>query len=205
MRAGSVRVRVTLAIMCASGAALQMSTAVGQSVVGPVPDFATDSFDGPQIPPEVRGAWQAQVEGKTFKLKSNFNIEVKFEDGRDGRPHGLVAYFAGDPRRPSSLCRSQLDLASNTDGRLVFTETLNYKSERRAQCPIWDGLAVEQRGGELWIEWQDVGRRSAKVKMQASAVRTSGGAQCRTVGGGGRYGGQVWCRDMEGNWAPQSR
>lgn len=170
---------------------------------GALPEIGFAGSQKPEMPPEILGAWQVRVDGKTFKLKDSYNIEIKFNGARNGMPEALVAYFAGDARRPSSLCRSQLDLISNSDGQLIFKETLNYKSDRSAKCPVWGRLIIDKSDGGILFRWQDAGERKPKTRMEASALRLNGGRECRTVGDGNPSGGQIWCRDSEGNWAPK--
>lgn len=190
--------------LCHMGSLALAQAAIGQSTVSSNTSvFRSKSFSPIEVPEEIVGAWQVQIEGRAFKLKANYNIEIKINGSRGGLPEALVAYFAGDSRRPSFLCRSQLNLVSTEKDRLVFEETLNYKSERRASCPIWDQVAIEPRNGHLWLQWRDVGRRKAKIRMEAGAYRSTGGMECREVGGNGGSRGQVWCRDAEGNWAPK--
>ncbi|MEE4210481.1 MAG: hypothetical protein V2I43_14610 [Parvularcula sp.] len=154
-----------------------------------------------QMPSDLLGAWQLQVDARQFKLRDEFNIEVKFADGSDGLPEGLVAYFAGDSSRPSGLCRSQLDLVSATQDGMIFEETLNYKSGRKIRCPIWGRVSIKRTEGGFLFEWSDEGRRRKKVRMWASAGRLTGGQECRMVGATGTSDGEVWCRDAEGNWS----
>ena len=143
-----------------------------------------------------------QIEGRAFKLRTNYNIEIKINDGRRGLPTALVSYFAGDQRMPSTICRSQLTLISIEGQNLVFEESLNYKGGKDS-CPIWDQVAIERRSGHLWFQWRDAGRRKSSIKMEAGAYRWTGGRECRVVSGDGGPGGQEWCRDAEGNWSPR--
>ncbi len=157
-----------------------------------------------QVPADIVGAWQVQIEGNAFKLKTNYNIEIKINDGRGGLPAAIVSYFAGDASRPSTICRSQLTLVSSEGRNLVFGESLNYKNGKDS-CPIWDQIAIEPRTGHLWLQWRDGGRRKPVIKMEAGAYRWTGGMECRLVSGDGSSSGQEWCRDADGNWSPKRR
>ena len=157
-----------------------------------------------QMPAELVGAWQAQIEGKAFKLRTNYNIEIKINDGRSNLPTAIVSYFAGDASRPTTICRSQLTLVSADIQNFVLGESLNYKGGKDS-CPIWDQVTIEPRSGALWLQWREGGKRKLTVKMEAGAYRFTGGMECRIVSGDGGAGGQEWCRDAEGNWAPRRR
>ncbi len=157
-----------------------------------------------QMPAELVGAWQTQIEGRAFKLRANYNIEIKINDSRSNLPTAIVSYFAGDANRPSTICRSQLMLVSTEGQSFVLGESLNYKGGKDL-CPIWDQVTIEPRSGSLWLQWRDGGRRKPSVKMEAGAYRFTGGMECRLVSGDGGAGGQEWCRDAEGNWSPRRR
>ncbi|AJP71330.1 hypothetical protein [Sphingomonas hengshuiensis] len=183
------------------------SPGFAQTVPTGAPGFAPRANPGPEMPSDLLGAWQVQVDGKAFKLKDSYNIEIKFNGADDGLPEALIAYFAGDARRPSSLCRSQLDLVSSTGGQLVFRETLNYKSGRSVKCPVWGRLVIDKSDGGILLHWLDEGRKP-KTRMEATAlrltaVRLKADRECRAVGDGSESGNQVWCRDAEGNWSPK--
>lgn len=181
---------------------------VAQYTIAPrlstVSAFGPPPFTSVQVPAEMVGAWQVQIEGRAFKLKTNYNVEIKITDGQSSLPTAIVSYFAGDARRPSTICRSQLTLVSAEGQSFVFEESLNYKGGKDS-CPIWDQLAIEIRSGSLWFQWRDAGRRKATIKMEAGAFRPTGGKECRLVSGDGGAGGQEWCRDVEGNWSPSRR
>lgn len=167
--------------------------------------YGVQNNNSSEIPAEFVGAWQAQIEGKGFKLKTNYNIEMKISDGLSGAPEALVSYFAGDVKRPSTICRTQLTLVSREQHSLIFEESRNYRSRKIEEaCPIGNQLAIATRGGEIWVQWRDVGRRKVTVKMEAGAHRSTGGMECRTVGGSDRSGHEVWCRTPEGDWRPKA-
>lgn len=196
---GNLRVVVLSSLLlCAS------QSATGQAIVtAGVPKFNQDAFSRIPIPPEIVGAWQMQIEGKAFKLRNNFNIEIKITNGKNGTPEALVSYFAGNPQRPSSICRSQLSVVSVEAQSLIFQESLNYRAGKDA-CPIWKQVAIEPRQGQLMVRWRDGSNRKNSMKMEALAYRSAGGQICRTVGGKGAYGGQVFCRTSDGDWLPKS-
>ena len=58
--------------------------ALGQAVVPPgsnvVPTFRPNAFSSNEIPAEIIGVWQVQIEGRASKLKTNYNIEFKIND-----------------------------------------------------------------------------------------------------------------------------
>lgn len=205
MKSASNRLLIPCSIACLAMADL----ALGQAVVPPgsnvVPTFRPNAFSSNEIPAEIIGVWQVQIEGRASKLKTNYNIEFKINDGRGSLPVAIVSYFAGDARRPSSLCRSQLTLVKADGQKWVFDESQNYKTPNGPDaCPIWDQIAIEPRTGHLWFQWLD-GKRRLAIKMEAAAYRWTGGMECRKVSGDGRSGGEEWCRDAEGNWAPKRR
>ncbi len=161
-------------------------------------------FSTMQVPTDIVGAWQIQIEGRAFKLQNNYNIEIKVNDRQIGLPEAIVSYFVGDTRRPSTICRSQLTLISVEGQKLVFEESLNYKGGKDS-CPIWDQVAIEKRDGNLWFQWRNAGKRKSAIKMEAGAHLPTSGMECRLVSGDGGFGGQEWCRDAEGNWSPKKR
>ena len=155
------------------------------------------------VPVEVLGAWHADVDRRAFKLKVDYSVEIKINDGGSNMPVAIVSYFAGNADRPSTICRSQLDLVRTEGAVLIFEESLNYKGGKDP-CPVWDQVAIEPKDdGSLWMQWRDARRRSFKSKMEAAAYRSNNALACRIVSGDGRSGGQEWCRDAEGNWAPK--
>lgn len=162
---------------------------------------ASADVSRPAIPSDLLGAWELKVDAKQYKLKDSYSIEMKFADGSDGLPEALVAYFTGDPRRPSGLCRSQLDLVSSTPDILIFDETLNYKSNRSVRCPIWGKVSIGRTSDGFVLQWAGTGSRKQKIRMAANATRLNGGQECRMVGATSSSGGEVWCRDAEGNWS----
>jgi hypothetical protein len=177
--------------------------AANQSL-NPNPAFRPIAPSGDQVPAEFVGAWQVQIGGNASKLKTNYNVEIKINDGRSGLPAAIVSYFAGDASRPSTICRSQLTFESSEGRNLIFRESLNYKGGKDS-CPIWDQIAIEPREGHLWLQWRDGGGRKTTVKMEAGAYRWAGGMECRLVSGDGSSSGQEWCRDADGNWSPKRR
>lgn len=177
---------------------------VASQSLNPIPAFRPMPTSGTQVPAEVVGAWQVQINGNAFKLKTNYNIEIKINDGRSGLPAAIVSYFAGDASRPSTICRSQLTFESSEGQNLVFGESLNYRGGKDP-CPIWDQVAIEPREGHLWLQWRDRGGRKHAIKMEAGAYRWTGGKECRLVSGDGNSSGQEWCRDADGNWSPKRR
>lgn len=155
----------------------------------------------PAVPSDLLGAWELKVDAKPYKLKDSYSIEMKFTDGSDGLPEALVAYFTGDPRRPTGLCRSQLDLVSSTPDMIVFDETLNYKSNSSVRCPVWGRVSIGRSSDGFVLQWAGTGRGKQKIRMAANAARLSGGQECRLVGATSSSSGEVWCRDDEGNWS----
>ena len=205
MKSASNRLLIPCSIACLA----MTDLALGQAVVPPgsnvVPTFRPNAFSSNEIPAEIIGVWQVQIDGRVSKLKTNYNIEFKINDGRGSLPVAIVSYFAGDARRPSTLCRSQLTLVKTDAQKFVFDESQNYKTPNGPDaCPIWGQIAIEPRTGHLWFQWLD-GKRRPAIKMEAGAYRWTGGMECRIVSGDGRSGGEEWCRDAEGNWAPKRR
>ena len=177
---------------------------VANQSLNPIPAFRPMPAPGAQMPAEAVGAWQAQIAGSGFKLKTNYNIEIKINDGRSGLPAAIVSYFAGDASRPSTICRSQLTFETAEGRNFVFRESLNYKGGKDS-CPIWDQVTIEPREGHLWLQWRDQAGRKSTIKMEAGAYRWTGGMECRLVSGDGNSSGQEWCRDADGNWSPKRR
>lgn len=171
-----------------------------------VPDIAALHAQAakPHIPQEITGSWRVTVAKQTSKLKADHTIEIKIGDDRKFMPDAVLSYFVGDSERPSTICRSQLTLFAVEGEELIFQESMNYKGGKDA-CPIWDQVAITPRGGQLWVRWRDGNRRKPTIKIEAAAFRATGGQECRVVSGDGRAGGQEWCRDAEGNWAPKRR
>jgi hypothetical protein len=192
------------ALSCCILGLLSADIALAQSAIVSVPNSMPafrPMLSSGQVPTEIVGAWQVQIEGQAFKLKANYNIEIKFNDGLGNMPAAIVSYFAGDASRPTTICRSQLKLVSTEGASYVFEESLNYKGGKDS-CPIWGRIAVEPRDGSLWFQWRDAAKRKAKIRMEAGAYHPTGGKECRLVSGDGGVGGRKWCRDTEGNWNP---
>lgn len=204
MRSAKTSLLLSCSILCGAVANLALGQAVTPPGSNVVPAFRADAFAPTGIPADLVGVWQVQIEGRPFKLKNNYNIEFKINDGRGRLPAAIVSYFVGDPARPSTICQSQLTLVSTEGAKLVFAESKN-RQGGKDYCPIWDQVAIESRSGQLWFEWRDAGRRKATTKMKAGAYRWTGGMECRLVSGDGGSGGQEWCRDAEGNWSPRRR
>ena len=156
-----------------------------------------------QVPDTALGSWQVVLDAPTHKLKTNYNVEVKIGGFRPGMPEAMVSYFAGNAQRPSTICRSQLRLIAVDGADFVFAESLNHRGGKDP-CPVRQQIVITPEPGKLVMRWRDGGRRP-KVRIQAIAYRASGGMECRLVSGDGGAGGQEWCRDAEGNWAPQRR
>lgn len=158
----------------------------------------------PQIPQGIMGPWRVSIAKQSFKLKADYTIEIKVGDDRKFMPDGVLSYFAGNSDRPSTICRSQLTLVAVAGEDLIFQESLNYKGGKDP-CPIWGQVVITPQGGQLRVRWSDGGRKKSAIKIESSAYRATGGLECRLVSGDGRAGGQEWCRDAEGNWAPKRR
>lgn len=158
----------------------------------------------PQMPQSVMGSWRVNIAKQPFKLKADYVVEIKIGDDRKFMPDAVLSYFAGDIERPSTICRSQLALVGVEGEDLIFQESLNYKGGKDP-CPIWGHVAITPRAGHLLVRWRDGGRKKSAIKIESAAYRATGGLECRLVSGDGRAGGQEWCRDFEGNWAPKRR
>lgn len=152
------------------------------------------------VPPGMEGIWQAEIAGSAFRLKGNYQIEIKLAQARPGMPDGLVTYFIGRPDRPSTICRSQLNLKTRGEQALSFTETLNYRFGKDT-CPIFGDVAVETVEEQLLVRWITPRKRKPKLRMETRAVRISGGLECRLVGENSSLAGKKVCRDADGNWA----
>ena len=182
------------------------NTALGRGAdtlaLTPLAAYRSFTYSPVEIPSEFVGAWQLRIEGPAFKLKTSYNIELKITDGRSGSPEALISYFAGNENRPSTICRTQLNFVSAEGQNWVFNESLNYRAGKDA-CPVWDQISIMARGENLWLQWRDAGRRKVTIKMEGGARRSTGGMECRSVGGSGQSGGQVFCRTPDGDWVPR--
>ncbi len=167
------------------------------------PAFRGAATPALKVPDEAIGSWQVVLDAPTYKLKTNYNVEVKIGGFRPGMPEAVVSYFAGDAQRPSTICRSQLTLIGIEGTDFVFAESLNHRGGKDP-CPIRQQVVIRPQPGSLMMRWRDGGRKP-KVRAQAIAYRATGGMECRLVSGDGGAGGQEWCRDTEGNWAPRRR
>lgn len=198
------RARRLVQLCCAVAAITVAGEADAQSLaMAPIQSARPVIPAAPSLPGSVAGAWQLRMAGRAIKLRADYTIEIKINTG--GRqPIALISYFAGDQRRPSSICRTQLSLLSNEGEAAVFSESLNYRMGKD-RCPIWDQVTIAPRDGGLWVQWRDVAGRKATVKMEGQADRASGGAECRTVGGDGGSGGQLYCRTPDGDWTAKPR
>lgn len=167
------------------------------------PVFRGTAAPALKVPDGAMGSWQVVLDARTYKLKSNYNVELKIGGFRPGMPEAALSYFAGSSERPSTICRSQLTLIAAEGQELVFAESLNHRGGKDA-CPVREQVAITPQPGQLVVRWRDGGRKP-KVKIEAIAYRATGGMECRLVSGDGGVGGQEWCRDAEGNWAPRRR
>jgi len=167
------------------------------------PGFRSGAEPALKLPDTALGAWQIVLDAPTHKLKTNYNVEIKIGGFRPGMPEGVVSYFAGNAQRPSTICRSQLTLIATDGTDFVFSESLNRRGGKDP-CPVRQQVVITPEPGKLTVRWRDGGRRP-KVRLQAIAYRASGGMECRLVSGDGGPGGQEWCRDAEGNWAPRRK
>lgn len=154
-----------------------------------------------QVPDTAIGSWQVVLDAPTHGLRTSYNVEIKIGGFRPGMPEAVVSYFAGNAQRPSTICRSQLTLIGIEGADFVFAESLNHRGGKDP-CPIRKQVVITPEQGALKMRWRDGGRRP-KVRIQAMAYRATGGMECRLVSGDGGSGGQEWCRDAEGNWAPR--
>lgn len=150
--------------------------------------------------PGMAGIWQAEIAGSAFRLKGNYQVEIKMAPAKRGMPDGLVTYFIGRPDRPSTICRSQLNLKSQGEQVVSFTETLNYKYGKDA-CPIFGDVTAEAVEGQLLVRWITPSKTKPKLRMETRAVRIGGGVECRRVGENSSLAGKRVCRDVEGNWS----
>lgn len=167
------------------------------------PGFRGAATPALSVPAAALGSWQVVLDAPTYKLKTNYNVEVKIGGFRPGMPEAVLSYFAGNAQRPSTICRSQLTLIGVEGQELIFAESLNHKGGKDP-CPVRAQIAITPQPGQLVVRWRDGGRKP-KVRLQAMAYRATGGMECRLVSGDGSAGGQEWCRDAEGNWAPRRR
>jgi hypothetical protein len=192
-----MRLRITPLLSLSLAALGTVASLAGSGAIGQEPAQTAG-----EVPPELIGIWQLEIAGRPFDLKANYNIEINIkQQTRKGWPPATVTYFAGDERRPSTICRSQLTLASTSGQSLMFDESLNYKAGKDS-CPIWDQMAIQLQEGQLSIQWHNVKRRKVVVKMEGRAQKlvseqiAAESQLCRDVEG------VRWCRDSNGDWAP---
>lgn len=148
------------------------------------------------------GLWQAQISGSSFKMKSDYSVEIKVAKSRNGETIAVVNYFIGKNYRPTTICRSQLLLSSIDSNGTIFNESLNFKRGKDA-CPIWDQVVFSEAEQGINLQWRDGAGKKARIKMSALAQRAGAANECRMVSDEGSAGGLKVCRTSEGDWVVQ--
>lgn len=148
------------------------------------------------------GLWQAKIAGAPFKLRNDYNVEIKVARSRNGEMIAVMNYFIGKDYRPTTICRSQLVPTAIGDGRTIFNESLNFR-RGKDDCPIWKQVAFASAADGLDLQWLDGNSRKSKVRMAARAQRAGASGECRLVADEGSSAGLKVCRTPEGDWVVQ--
>ncbi len=164
---------------------------------------AMTATGAPEVVDQYLGLWQAQIAGSNFKMKSDYNVEIKVAKSRNGETIAVINYFIGKNYRPTTICRSQLLLSSTDSSGTTFNESLNFKRGKDS-CPIWDQVVFSAADQGINLQWRDGAGKKTRVKMAALAQRAGASNECRLVSDEGSSAGLKVCRTSEGDWVVQA-
>lgn len=136
------------AVISVPGAAPLIAQSAPLPGVTTAPGFRGAATPTLRVPDAALGSWQVVLDAPTYKLKTNYNVEVKIGGFRPGMPEAVLSYFAGNAQRPSTICRSQLTLIGVEGQELIFAESLNHKGGKDP-CPVRAQIAITPQPGQL--------------------------------------------------------
>lgn len=129
-----------------------------------VSDFAPARMIG-DMPRVLVGKWRGELKGGGL-FKTQYLILATITGGRTGQKVGKADYYQINTfdGAPALLCSTEYVLRSGVGPASEIQESLTYRTAMISACPVQERLYLQQRDGQLWMEW----RRASSPKPTLS-------------------------------------